>query len=390
MIINTQNLLWLFLPIAAISGWLVAKLDSRLRVVRKPQLNLPEAYFKGLNYLLNEEPDKAVDIFIRVLEVNSATAETHLALGNLFRRKGEVERAIRIHQNLIACSSLDPIQQSQALLELGQDYLKAGLYDRAENLFIELAENEIYSELATQHLLHIYQQERDWHKAIITCDKLARLSGKPMADRVAQYYCELAEGALANQDFNSANQWVAQALDIDADCVRASIIEGDINAKQGKYREAIKAWKRIEQQDAHFLGEVADRIAKCFKKLGDEAGLRQFFDSMLERHNSAEMMLVLGDIIRERDGVEVAESFIIDWLRRKPSVHGLYRLIDLNVWKTGNTKNQDLKLLKGIIGELKNQHEGYVCQQCGFKGRSLHWQCPGCHNWNTIRPVVEE
>lgn len=388
MALEANDLVWLLLPIAAASGWFLAHLDQR-RKDKSRDFTLPSAYFKGLNYLLNEEPDKAIEIFIRVLEVNTETAETHLALGNLFRRRGEVERAIRIHQNLIARPSLDKGQRALALLELGQDYLKAGLFDRAENLFTELVDHPDFKVQALKLLLNIYQQEREWKQAIAAGQKLEKESGENMGKQVSQYYCQLADEAIKSQDLETAKQYVKQALSSDSKCVRASLLRGDIEEEQGNHREAIKAWRRIEKQDPLYLGEAAERIAKSFRNLGDEKGLREFFSTISERYNSSEMMLVLGDLIRERDGVEVAESFVVDWLRRKPSVQGLYRLIDLNVWKGGN-KNNDLVLLKGIIGELKNRQEGYVCEQCGFRGRTLHWLCPGCQSWDTVKPMVEE
>lgn len=384
MSLNVYDLLWLLLPVAAASGWIAARWPGG-SLGKRASFDLPSAYFEGLNYLLNEQPDKAIELFIKVLEVNSETAETHLALGNLFRRRGEVERAIRVHQNLVARPTLDPGQRAQALLELGQDYLKAGLFDRAENLFKELIDNRDYSERALVFLLNIYQQEREWVDAISISKKLAKVSGESQKVRIAQYYCELAQTALDNKDYATAERYIKQAFSADRECVRASLMQGSIEEEQGNYKEAIKAWKKIEKQDVSFLGEVADKIANSYRKLGDDAELRKFFSTVSERHNSAEMMLVLGDIIREKEGVETAEAFIVDWLRKKPSVQGLYRLIDLNVWKAGN-QSSDLMLLKGIIGELKNRQEGYVCKQCGFKGKSMHWLCPSCSDWNTIRP----
>ncbi len=388
MAFNPQDLLWLLLPVAAASGWIVARREQT-RQDDKTVFKLPSAYFQGLNYLLNEQPDKAIEIFTQVLEVDSETVETHLALGNLFRRRGEVERAIRIHQNLIARPSLDKAQRSLALLELGQDYLKAGLFDRAENLFIELAENRLHSEQALRQLLHIYQQEKEWDHAIVICRKLARISGKPMDAVIAHYYCELAERALEQENYALSGQYARQALSSDGRCVRASLLLGDIAAAQHKDREAIKAWRRIEEQDVLFLGEVAQKIADSFRALNDETGLFRFFLSVSRRHNTASMMLTLADIIKDRDGIEAAEGFVVDWLRAKPSVHGLHRLIELNTNKPSNSNNRDLVLLLGIIEQLKQEHEGYICHNCGFKGKSLHWLCPGCNDWNTIKPAVE-
>jgi lipopolysaccharide assembly protein B len=388
MSFSAYDLMWLLLPLAAASGWLVARLDHKRQI--KKALDLPAAYFQGLNFLLNEQHDKAIELFIRVLEVNSETVETHLALGNLFRRRGEVERAIRIHQNLIARPTLDKEQRTNALLELAQDYFKAGLFDRAENLFLELAEIRIHSEQALRQLLHIYQQEKEWEKSIQTSRKLARVAKKNMDDIIAQYYCELAEQAYTRKNTTAARNHFKLALDSDPNCVRASIRMGDILTEGGDYRGAIKTWRRIEDQDVHYLGEVADRIADAFKRLNDEKGLYDFFSAALQRHPAVALVLTFADIIKHRDGVEAAEKFVVEWLRRRPNVHGLHQLIELNLEEVQGSAKKDLQMLKGIIEELREQHQGYVCHECGFKGKSLHWLCPSCKHWNSIKPVLEE
>ena len=388
MSFSATDLLWLLLPLAAASGWWVARLEQKRRA--RQTLDLPSAYFKGLNFLLNEQPDKAIEVFIRVLEVNSETVETHLALGNLFRRRGEVERAIRIHQNLIARPTLDREQRSQALLELGQDYFKAGLYDRAENLFLELAEIRAHSEQALKLLLHIYQQEKEWEKAISTARRLASASGRNLNGTIAQFYCELAEQECAQHNHVSARQHLKQALAADDKCVRASMLLGDIDALEGKHGAAIAHWQRIEQQDIHYLGEVAERIAEGYRKTGNEQGLYDYFQVSLQRHGGVSLALAFADVISSREGVEAAEKFIIGWLRRAPNVHGLHKLLELNLVKAKDSARNDLLMLKGIIEELRTQHLGYVCGECGFKGKALHWLCPGCNHWNTIKPVREE
>lgn len=390
MSFSSPELLWLLLPVAAASGWLMARADGRRKASAiENRFDLPEAYFRGLNFLLNEQPDKAIEVFIKVLEVNSETAETHLALGNLFRRRGEVERAIRIHQNLIARPTLDREQRSLALLELGQDYLKAGLLDRAENLFSELVENRTYNEQALRWLLHIYQQEKEWEKAIETSRRLSRVTKTSMDNVIAQYYCELAEVKLNAGNNRDARLFLRKAFASDANCVRASILLGDLEVAEHRDPEAIKAWKRIEEQDPQFLGEVATRMADAYRRLGDEAGLYTYFDSALERQHGIGLMMVLVDLIKDRDGLDAAERFVVEWLRRNPSVHGLTRLIELNILQSEGSAREDLMLLKGIIEHLGEQQQGYACQHCGFKGSSLYWLCPGCNHWNTVKPIAE-
>jgi len=221
-------LLWLLLPVAAASGWLVAQRGKSF---------LSPDYFKGLNYLLNEEPDKAIDVFIKLIDVDSDTVETHLALGLLFRRRGEVNRAIRIHQNLIARTTLNPQQRSLALFELAHDYRHAGLLDRAEDLFRELAISGKYQVLALRQLLEIYQQEQDWNKAINIAQKLVVFDNKQM-HTIAQYYCELAEDYRQKGQNDAALEAIENALKADQNCVRASLIEGQLALQRDSREQA--------------------------------------------------------------------------------------------------------------------------------------------------------
>ena len=384
---DASILLWLLLPVAVACGWLAAKADQKRRGINSSR-DLPSAYFMGLNFLLNQQPDEAIEVFIKVLEADTATVETHLALGNLFRRRGEVERAIRMHQSLISRPTLDKFQRSQALLELGQDYLKAGLLDRAENLFQELVQIRLQTDAALHFLVQIYQQEKEWHKAIVASRKLARTSGKSQGAVIAQFYCELAGQLIAGRDFTSARRHLAHALTYHPPCVRASLLLGQLESLDGKDREAIKAWKCIEAQDPHYLGEVANDIAASYKRLNDESGLYEYFSGVLQRHGDVVVMLAMADIIRHREGLEAAENFVAMWLRIQPSVHGLYRLIELNLSTADSAHRSDLALLHGIIERLVAQQRGYVCLQCGFRGSSLHWQCPGCQRWNSLKPVT--
>lgn len=388
MQIGASDLLWLLLPLAVASGWLAARMDQKHR--QGNGRDLPSAYFQGLNFLLNEQPDKAIEVFIQMLEVDSDTVETHLALGNLFRRRGEVERAIRIHQNLIARPTLDKSQRSLALLELGQDYLKAGLFDRAENLFLELAEIRVHTEQALRFLVHIYQQEKEWDRAISASRKLARVAGRSQDEVIAQFYCELAEQAFAEQDFAQARRLVGDAFAVDRKCVRATILLGKIEAAQGRHREALKSWKKIEEQDPTYVGEVVGLVAASYQELQDEGGLYEYFDGLLRRHGGVTLMLALADVIKKRDGVQAAAEFVANWLRRQPSVQGLHGLLALNLVTADPSSQADLNLLQGIISELLEEHQGYLCQECGFRGKTLHWQCPGCHRWNSVKPIVSQ
>lgn len=380
--------LWLLLllPTAAGSGWLVAKHGPQLWP-RKARYDLPAAYFRGLNFLLNEQPDKAIEVFIKVLEVDTETVDLHLALGNLFRRRGEVERATRIHQNLIARPTLDKSQRSQALYQLGQDYFKAGLLDRAENLFLELAEIAEHREQACRHLLQIYEQEREWEKCISVARRLAKESGKSMSDVIAQYFCELAEAALTEGAYERARRYVDAAFGADSRCVRATIQSGRLYALSGDHRGAIATWRRIEDQGPVYLGEAVNLIAASYRTLGDEQGLAEFLTEVCKRHRNVKLALALADTLEAQGDTRRSEQFLVEWVHRNPSIHALHRLILLKLAHSDDALRDDLDMLDSIIGGIVERENGYECRQCGFTGKLLHWQCPGCKGWTRMVPL---
>jgi len=379
------ELLWLLLPVAAASGWLVARFQKRAQVT--PFSWYPD-YFKGLNYLLNEEPDKAIDVFIKLIEVDSDTVETHLALGILFRRRGEVNRAIRIHQNIIKRPTLHPQQRSLALFELGQDYRHAGLLDRAEALFQELVASDTHQVLALQQLLEIYQQEHDWEKAISTAQHLEHADNGLMHTQIAQYYCEQAEEYRRQGEYNFARQAITQALKTDTKCVRASLLEGELALEVGNQEQAIAAFQRVEQQDPDYLTEVIDPLQICYQELGQRHEFIRYLHHVLECYDGITPMLVLANIIKQQEGEEKAADFIVRQMHnQRPSVRGLDLLLDLAFSKANNITGDHLLLVKNMTTHLLKNKPAYKCHHCGFMARKLHWQCPSCKQWNTLKPT---
>lgn len=380
------TLLLLLLPVAAASGWWLAKRDDERRTEHSG-FEFSSHYFKGLNYLLNEQPDKAIEVFIRMVEVDSETVETHLALGSLFRRRGEVDRAIRIHQNIIARPTLSLQQRSQALLELGQDYLSAGLLDRAESLFQELIERNEHVGNALHLLLDIYQQEKDWRQAIASAKKLQTLFGEDTRGMVAQYYCELATQALDNGDDGEARHYLELALDADEHCVRASMIRADMARRAGDYETALRALERVEQQDSDFLPEIIEPLRDCYSRLGREADMVDYLRRLSSQHKNISLMLALADALRRQYGDAQAEDFITAQLRNRPSVRGLDHLIEVKLNHADAEVRDNLLILKDLTSQLMRNKPLYSCTQCGFTGKALHWQCPSCKRWNTIKPL---
>lgn len=380
------EILFLLLPVAALSGWLMGR---RQKVVRRDDgcLDIPTEYIKGLNYILNEQQDKAIDLFIQMLDVNSETVETHLALGSLFRRRGEVDRAIRIHQNLIARPTLNKSQRAQALFELGQDYMRAGLLDRAESLFGELTDSAPHSEAALQYLMDIYQQEKDWGDAVKTAKRLEQNAGLNLDFVIAQFYCEQAEQALRQGEPSRALKLLRRAMSEDRNCVRASMMEGDIERSAGNYKAALKAYHRIEQQDPEYIAEVIQPMLECYKALNRLDDAINYLQSLLDKYEGISIMLVLADLIEERKGEEAATDFITEFLKHRPSVRGMDRLIELNLSQAKESVRDKLQVLKDVTEQILTNKSIYNCVHCGFSGKSLHWQCPSCKHWNTIKPI---
>ena len=381
-----QEILFLLLPVAALSGWWLGRRNAA-GAKEDSSLNLPSGYIRGLNYLLNEQQDKAIDLFIRMLDVDSDTVETHLALGSLFRRRGEVDRAIRIHQNLIARPTLNKEQRALALYELGQDYMRAGLLDRAEALFSELVNNEPHTEAALQQLLDIYQQEKEWDNAIQIALRLEAKTGQSRRDIVAHFYCEKAELARAQGESARALKLLKRAIMESRTCARASILEGQIEQAAGNYKAAIKAYHRVEEQDPEYLPEIIAPLTECYRAIGKIEDMVVFLRQNLARHAGISLMLALAELIRQEKGDAEAADFITDYLRQRPSVRGMDRLIELHVANTSETVRNKLQVLKDVTDQLIANKPVYRCSECGFTGKSLHWQCPGCKQWNTVKPI---
>ena len=375
---------WLFflLPIAALSGWLAARTHYKKRYVKQSSPFNPE-YFKGLNYLLNEQPDKAIDVFIRLLEVNSETVETHLALANLFRKRGETDRAIRIHQNLIARPTLTQEQRNQALVELGLDYMNAGVLDRAEHLFLELLTKPSPPFQASEQLLRIYEQEKDWPKAITMAKKIQAQSKRKLGSVIAQFYCELAEQNIQSSS-SVVLDLIKQAHFHDPSCVRATLLKANVHINAHKFRKAQKSLLNIEQQNHRYLPEALPLLFECYLQLKKLDAFESWLHTLLKRHpNMTSARIMLANVIQQLHGGQKAQDYLHQQLQKHPSVEGLHTLISL-----GEPSSPVLvPLIQGITNTLVRRGHRYTCPNCGFSGKKLHWHCPSCKQWGTIRPT---
>ena len=379
--------LWLLLPIAVVAAWIAGRQFGTSEKRSNSSQFSRSDYFKGINYLINEQPDRAIETFIRVLEIDSETVETHLALGSLYRRRGEVNRAILIHQNLVARDSLLDSQRSEGLLELARDYLSAGLLDRAEELFIELADTKAYRVQALRQLIDVYEQEKDWTKAIPAAKKLEKITANPLGTTISHYYCQQAEQELSDNDPTKSLKLTQQALRVYDGCVRASLLEARIQMAGGQYQQAIVALRRVEKQDPIFLSETVDLLIECYRALDRITELGQYLSYLIERYGWVTAVLALTDLKHEHEGSNAAITFIAKQLRCRVSVRGLDRWIDIAQHNSEQNNCEHLDILKSLTAELLTDRSIYQCSNCGFPTLSLHWQCPGCKHWSTIRPI---
>ncbi len=375
---------WLLaLPLFFALGWLAARIDIR-QVVHESRA-LPRSYLSGLNFLLNEQPDKAIDAFVEAVRIDPQTVELHFALGSLFRRRGETDRAIRMHQLLVDREDLSEEQRLQALGELGQDFLKAGLLDRAEAVFLRLRDTRA-NDLALRYLLEIYQQEKDWAKAIEVASLLPDHENLHWRSEVANFHCELATLALANSRFDEVRTHVGEALAINRRCVRASMIQGDLLAADGQDEAALEAWKRIESQDQVYLALVAQRIMEAYGRLGRVEQGHLLLRSWLERHPSLDLLDELFHWEIDKLGPKAAYELVREELRRNPTLLGLDKLLEAALLAAPAEQRADIDLVKQLIHGHTRKVARYRCDACGFKARQFHWRCPACGGWETYPP----
>ncbi len=384
--VNEWFWFFLLLPVAALTGWIIGRRGGE-RHSDSQVSRLSTTYFRGLNYLLNEQPDKAIELFLHIAELDKDTFETQVALGHLFRRRGEVDRAIRLHQGLVQRSDLNDQQKVQALLALGEDYMRSGLLDRAETVFSDLARIDQRAPQALKHLIGIYQAERDWTKAIENATRYEAATGEPMGKLIAHFECELADRLRAGGDVAGARQAIARAYAADSDAVRPGIMEGRIEVEAGDDAAAIRAFERAARHDPDYLPEILPALLECYRRVGDVPGARSFLTEMSEHYRGVAPVLALTRLVESDEGVAAARSYLARQLKDRPSVRGEAALIDLTLAE-GTDPEATLHDLKHITDQLLVRNPSYRCNRCGFGARSHHWQCPSCKEWGTIKPLL--
>jgi lipopolysaccharide biosynthesis regulator YciM len=342
-------------------------------------------YIRGLNLVLSRKTDEALELFIQMAKVDEDTLETHFALGHLFRRQGEYERAIRVHENLLKRENLNDMQHDQAISALAEDYLGAGLFDRAEKLFKQIEDSETHSQLALERLVHIYEREGEWEKAIESHRRLEMFSGEK-TPHVAHYYCELAERALAAGDMASARDYLTSTIRSPSGALRGTLIRAQIARNEGQYREAARLYLQVIDKDRGFISEVLPELLDCYEQ-DDRADefevfIRKLAGADLAVNSAIAYAAVLHELTRSPELAESVMRFVTE-------NDVLNKLIDVSSIESGdaNARAEALARISDGLRMLALSTARYRCSNCGYGSQRFIWQCPGCKLWETVRPV---
>ncbi|MCK7548159.1 lipopolysaccharide assembly protein LapB [Marinobacter koreensis] len=377
---------WLLLTVAVAAGWLAGRLGSHNR---RSQTSIAdeESVRDRLQFLFTNYSDQAVENFVQSLAVNKETVSLHLSIGNHFRHKGETDRAILIHQNLLARPELPGRYSPQVTMELALDYMNAGLLDRAEALLHQILGDREYGREAAMHLIELYQQEREWGKAADVARTLTRGDSDPALLKALAYItCELSEQALKRDDRWTAQKLAKEALEYDRSCVRATLILMSLHIRQGGFREAGKESLKVFDQNPEFGPEAIDRLMKLEHEHGDVGRLGKKLRKLYEKYPSTSLLLALVESVERSAGRPAAIDLLRQELEVRPSVRGLLRLVELAGYEKGMTTDEG-RLVSRIGHLLLANRPVYRCVSCGFSGQQLHWLCPSCKQWETIRPI---
>lgn len=377
---------WLLLTVAVAAGWVVGRY-SRQRHRSRKNIDNEDSVRDRLQFLFTNYSDQAVENFVQSLAVNRDTVSLHLSIGSHFRNKGETDRAILIHQNLLARPELPARYTPQVTFELAMDYLNAGLLDRAEALLHQLMGDREYGRRAARELIELYQQEREWEKAAQVAQTLTRSDADPaMFKTLAYITCELSDAALNKDDRWTSQKLAKEALDYDRSCVRATLLLMKMQIRQGNYREAGNQSLKVFEQNPDFGPEAVDRLMKLEREHGDVGRLVKKLRKLYEQYPGTSLLLALVESVERSAGRSAAIDLLRQELELRPSVRGLLRLVEIAGYEKGMTTDEG-RLVSRIGHLILANRPVYRCVSCGFSGQQLHWLCPSCKQWETVRPI---
>ncbi len=381
------ELLFLLLPVAAGYGWVMGR-NSLRKVQRKESSILSRHYYKGLNFLLSDQPDKAVDTLIKMIDVNNDTVETHIAMGSFFRHRGEIDRAIKVHQSLVSREEIQPAQREIALKELGLDYTQAGFLERAENAFLQLLNSDKHYLIAQQQLFSIYQTTKEWDRAIELAERMVACHGDndEVSERLSHFYCEQANVLLTKQDTSQALILLQKAVNSDEKAVRPWLLLGQLALEQRRYTDAIAYYRQVAERDINWFSEAVPYLEKIAEETGDWDGFAEHLQSHWQA--CATSYLAMVDVLLKKGETQQAADYLFEQLGERPTMRGFKTLMGLYIDQVNDQASANsLRLLKDLVERQMEQRPKYRCQSCGFSGRKLYWLCPSCKKWGVVKPI---
>jgi lipopolysaccharide biosynthesis regulator YciM len=377
------SIFWLTLAGTLAAGWGATVWYQERR--RRRRVRRRERYIEGLRYLLDEKPERALEVFHGLAALDDETVDTHFALGSLYRRSGEVDRAIQVHQNIVARNNLDERHRDAALTELARDYFRAGLYDRAEELFQKLAAAGREPAVALAYLVRIYEIQRDWPQAAATHERLRAVGLPEQPGAIAHYYCELAELALAERDFAAAHEHLRSAHREQREFGRSAILRGDLARLEGDTALAVRLYGGVVQRDFHLLPVVLPRLAEVARQSGDESVLTAVIDDLVRRGAASRAEIAYAAILSGHyDSPPIVEC-VREWLQIDSDLKDLTGAF---LPPGAAPSVEQLRALSGAMRNVVLRHARYRCSQCGLDSSTFLWSCPGCHGWDTLRAIA--
>ncbi|WP_066566531.1 lipopolysaccharide assembly protein LapB [Snodgrassella sp. CFCC 13594] len=382
--------LWLapvfLLPVFFAMGWFAARVD--MRAVLKQAKAVPVGFYKSLDALVSRNSGSAVRALAEVVDqqndAQQSTYELHLTLGKLYRQRGENDKAIALHQKLLTSPDVVGERHDEVSFELGQDFQAAGLVDRAEQIFVGLAQSS-KGKPAREILLNIYQQDRDWEKAIALAQELS-FGDQTYQFEIAQFYCELAQAALYQSDFDKAKADAHQALAVNRKCTRANMILGETALKQQDFQAAVESFGAIEKQNHEYLSMVGERLYDAYDGLGKAREGLAVLVGYVQTFPQLDLLNVIYEKSLVLDGEQQAAETITDLVRRKPDLAGVYRLLGVQISELNPAWRSDVDMMRAVIGRQMQKSYMYRCRHCHFKSQVFFWHCPACNKWETFTP----
>lgn len=381
------ELAFLLLPIAAAYGWYMGR-NSIKQNDQSVKEALSKKFSTGINYLLSNQQDKAIDFLIEALKVDDDTVEAHFAMANLFRRRGELDRALRVHEHLVHQKHLPSKEKQKAVFELGKDFLSAGLYDRAEDMFMRLIKTRVYGLKSLTYLFQIYQSTSDWQEGLAMEKLVVKHNDKKLLHILANFYCELATKALSQDKYIEVVELLEKALNFDPQSCRTNWLLAKVYENQEQYNEACRCYNEIYQQDSEFFPDVIGNMHQCYLKLDAEKEFYQFLRKAYDETGATSVLIKYVTHIEQKHGNKKAQDYMVTALNRRPTIRGFKHFVKLqNNSENANGNTESIEMIKGLITSYLKIKPRYSCRTCGFNSSTHYWSCPSCHGWEQLKPV---